>query len=382
MPPSPRRYHYVDVLRGLAAVAVLVCHYRFFFSEAVQDWRYDAPLPLYSLLWPLYEYGDVAVRLFWILSGFVFAVAYGTKGRSLSMRTFIVHRAARLYPLHLITLCVMAALQIMSVSLYGQWTVEGNNDLPHFLLQLFLASNWFTMYGSFNGPIWSVSVEVLVYAVFVAYLKSVGTSLISALSLAIGGLTIALLTSNPIAECLGLFFAGVATFMVAPRFGKWLLPLSLCALLTVAALALLLSSLGQGTHTLLAYLGTPAILGCFIALDLRLPPLSRRWHWLGMSTYSIYLWHLPLIVSVKILLGNAIPGFLESPLTLMTYCGAVIGIGVISYKRIEAPAQRWIRAGAEATKAFSQATGRTINASAAEKGIVDSIIRDESPVRY
>ena len=49
----------------------------------------------------------------------------------------------------------------------GQDYVYGNNDLPHFVLQLFLASDWAGRSDwSFNGPIWSISVEILVYALF------------------------------------------------------------------------------------------------------------------------------------------------------------------------------------------------------------------------
>lgn len=382
MPPPAMRFHYVDALRGLAAIAVLICHYRFFFSEGVQDWRHDAPLPLYPLLWPLYEYGGIAVQMFWTLSGFVFALAYGTHGKNLPIRTFLVHRVARLYPLHLITLCVVAALQIVSLSIYGRWTVEGNNDLSHFLLHLFFASNWFTMDGSFNGPIWSVSVEVLIYVAFVIYLKRVGMNLTGAAVLSLGGLALALLTGSPVAACLGLFFAGVVTFMVAPRFGKWLLPLTISAQLGVAGLALVLSSLGYGTHTLLAYLGTPALLGFFVALDLRLPPLSHRLQWLGMSTYSIYLWHLPIIVAVKIMLGSQIPRVLESPWALLIYCVLVIGLAVLSYKWIEVPSQRWIRAKAEAGLRRSRSRLLAMQTPVPKTAEVRAIIGEETAMRH
>jgi len=42
-----------------------------------------------------------------------------------------------------------------------------DNDLPHFLAQLFLASEWGIVHdSSFDGPIWSISIEVLAYFVF------------------------------------------------------------------------------------------------------------------------------------------------------------------------------------------------------------------------
>ena len=86
--PHPPRFAYVDLIRGLSALIVLVCHYRWFFAQGVRDWRKDAPLPLYDWLWPIYDHGGIAVQMFWILSGFVFTLAYGAQGPRLDQREF------------------------------------------------------------------------------------------------------------------------------------------------------------------------------------------------------------------------------------------------------------------------------------------------------
>ena len=77
------------------------------------------------------------------------------------------------------------------------------------------------------------------------------------------------------------------------------------------------------------------------ALDYRLPPAP--WRWIGDSTYSIYLVHFPLIVTVVIvdrLIG--LPSATSS-LFLAAYVGAVLLIAVPTYRRFELPAQNWIR---------------------------------------
>lgn len=53
------------------------------------------------------------------------------------------------------------------INAIGSYFVYPNNDIKHFLLNLFFASSWsFESGHSFNGPIWSVSVEVLLHALF------------------------------------------------------------------------------------------------------------------------------------------------------------------------------------------------------------------------
>lgn len=324
MSRSPaRRYDYVDLLRGLAAISVLICHYRWFFARGIGDWRTDVPLPLYSVLWPIYDHGEIAVPLFWILSGFVFAVAYGRYGKGLSIRDFWLRRFSRLYPLHFATLLLMASLQAISMAVFGAWQVYGNNDLPHFALHLLFASNWFTMESSFNGPIWSVSIEEVIYLAFLLYLKHWGLSL-KAIALAFGFFVIERLTHNPVALCGALFFAGVA-IAILPKPPLGLVLLGLAGV--IAALAFVPSS------GLAIYAGTPLVLWLFIGLDNRFQ-LPRHFHWIGLSTYSIYLLHMPVLVAIRMTIG-IVP--------LPVFIAIVLAVAVPTFYWFERPMQRWIR---------------------------------------
>lgn len=114
----PDHYHAIDVLRGLAAFAVLVFHYQHFYYP-IGVFKVDTPqivdqFPLHETLAPLYIYGNVAVQIFWMISGFVFANVYA--GKNTPAGEFLVKRLARLYPLHFVTLIIVAVSQLFAVS--------------------------------------------------------------------------------------------------------------------------------------------------------------------------------------------------------------------------------------------------------------------------
>lgn len=121
--------------------------------------------PLGAIFGILYQHGHFAVQFFWLISGFVFATVY--ENSAATTRQFFIARFARLYPLHLITLVIVAILQAISIRTTGHSLIYENNDLWHLMLNLAFISAWGLERGySFNGPIWSVSIELLVYALF------------------------------------------------------------------------------------------------------------------------------------------------------------------------------------------------------------------------
>jgi peptidoglycan/LPS O-acetylase OafA/YrhL len=169
-PTPPNKLLGLELLRFVAAFAVLIWHYRHFayVADKPVDLVRDR-LPLYGLLRPFYEAGQYGVWVFWCVSGFIFFWKYRDAifDRSVSGWTFFVFRLSRLYPLHIVTLIIVAILQSVYFRLNGYFFVYQNNDVHHFLLQIVMASGWGLEQGdSFDGPIWSISVEVLVYVVF------------------------------------------------------------------------------------------------------------------------------------------------------------------------------------------------------------------------
>ena len=167
-PGSAGHISLLDGLRGLAAFSVLLCHYTYLFTlpgQSTFDLKWATLQPGGEWLKQFHLLGIYAVNVFWIISGFVMAHVY--LGAKTGTKAFVVNRFARLYPLHLLTLLIMAGLQILAFQRFGTWLISDYNDLYHFAQQLLFASGWgIDKHASFNVPIWSVSVELLVYALF------------------------------------------------------------------------------------------------------------------------------------------------------------------------------------------------------------------------
>lgn len=340
-----RHFNALDLSRLLAAVLVLFWHYQHFFvPPGAYDSHVDRAIqPLYGL--PLltwaYDHGAVAVQYFWAVSGFVFAHVYlaepSTGGR------FWLARVARLWPLHLLTLGVVAVLQAVVLWRWGGFFVYAWNDAYHFAMQLVLAHYWgFQANQSFNGPSWSLSTEILAYAAFWLLLPALRRLAGLGIALAIAaGMTALLVLHTPdpdVLTCLLYFFAGVAFYIAMLRR---LIPagaLPAMALALAGLSAALWNALGDGFYASLP--------GIFAALSLAvwLDVIDRKdrlrfGKQLGDASYGIYLWHFPLQL-MALLAVPAVSHAARNPLFLLAFVGAAIVAGFASHRWIERPAQR------------------------------------------
>lgn len=343
------RLHLVDGLRGLAAACVLFFHYSHFYQTgaAMENLpHYRERMPFHAQLWPLYEHGHLAVQLFWLISGFVFALVY--YGGPATTRSFVVNRVARLYPLHLLTLCVVAALQAFAVLQLGHWIIYPNNDMPHFLWQLAFLG-WLPNNGnSFNGPIWSVSVELVAYALFwLSRRQMTRLGLVGPVAAALAVmLVMQLFGHHPVLACLYYFFCGVV-LAVLLRSGIGPRALGLLgagALLAGALLAIV------GSQDLRDYIALPAAGGGLILLlalaeDRAGPGLRHVAGMLGDSSYSLYLWHVPLQMVLILGLSRWMPiaQLADSPWFLLLFIALGLAVARASFLWFERPARDWLR---------------------------------------
>ena len=163
-------FYSLDILRGLASLAVVFWHWKHFFYIGGCLGQFNLnDQPLYPIFKQLYTNGWRAVDIFFCLSGFVFFWLYDLKiaHRKISPRQFFYFRFSRLYPLHFLTLVLVICGQYLYLHKFSYYFVYQDNDIFHFILQAFMASSWgFEKNLSFNGPAWSVSVEILCYVVF------------------------------------------------------------------------------------------------------------------------------------------------------------------------------------------------------------------------
>ncbi|WP_338791109.1 acyltransferase [Bernardetia sp. MNP-M8] len=109
-PPS-RRIGYLDSIRGMAALAVVIFHANAWL-DFTKDPNFNSSIPTHIL--NIIFNGHNAVCLFFVLSGFVLSLKYVKKGaQEVSYVEFILKRAFRLYPAYWFVL-ILAALYTKS----------------------------------------------------------------------------------------------------------------------------------------------------------------------------------------------------------------------------------------------------------------------------
>ncbi|MFI0929538.1 acyltransferase family protein [Streptomyces sp. NPDC021012] len=138
-------------MRFIAAALVFFFHANFegFFADA------GSASVMKSLS---YQGGWTGVGFFFILSGFV--LAWSARADD-TTGSFLRRRFFKIYPLHLLTFVVAAVLLVTVAGM----PFDGGNAL----LQLFLLQSWspdIFVRSSFNGVAWSLSCELLFYALF------------------------------------------------------------------------------------------------------------------------------------------------------------------------------------------------------------------------
>jgi len=144
----------LDVFRGLAALSVCAVHFT------------------YNSFFHNYFAQGLFVQLFFVLSGFVICYNYEEKiNNYYDLKNFLLKRFKRLYPLHLFFLIIFLFIEIIKYILLFKYDVRFNNlpfetnNLKNFLLNFFLLQHFAEQY-SFNGPSWSISVEMMLYITF------------------------------------------------------------------------------------------------------------------------------------------------------------------------------------------------------------------------
>ncbi len=346
----------LELMRFVCALSVLLWHYQHFYvvgpvtAELVHD---HAVQPLAGWLAPFYGQGWLGVQAFWALSGFIFFWKYGqpvAEGRVATGR-FAWLRFSRLYPLHLVTLLAMLPLIAWYRAQTGQDYVYTHNDAEHFVLQLFLASDWAgRSEWSFNGPIWSISIEVLAYGVFfvLSRLGWVRPWQIGAVIAATGTIYALKLTPHPLVLCLFFFYLGGLTHAAwrwlgaAPRMVRQAVHAGMAVAL-VAGTAL--TAIGLLRPMFYVALLTPlAMLGLLAMVQPRSERIARGLTTLGHTTYASYLLHFPLQLLATNLSGadpSRLP--LHSPWWLLAYLVVTFGLAALTYRWLEAPAQDALR---------------------------------------
>lgn len=353
----------LELVRFISAVAILFWHYQHFDSSPISGlYIVSQRYPFYDSFGFLYDNGLQAVRIFWCISGFIFYWKYGDAiaQQAISKWIFFVNRFSRLYPLHALTLILVTCMQLLYFSKRNTYFVYSQNNLQQFFLQVIFASNWdFKSSLSFNGPIWSVSVEVLVYVIFFYSLRLWGKVFYCTLAmlfislcinriLAISQINIAV--DFPLADCLVLFFAGGISAIIALKVRKlnYRLALNIMSLVGVVLIPFMYSmyvKTGEGHTFLFLLFYLPILLFAISSINLPFPvSLNKLVTALGNMTYSSYLIHFPIQLLIALICA-----YLELSIPFLHkwfFLGYMVGVLIISYYLyvwFEKPLQIYLR---------------------------------------
>ena len=138
------RFEGLDILRGLAAIYVVLSHYTSFCLRELGDTPFYIPR----------ETGDYAVWLFFIISGFVI---YFSIERSKTWRDFAVSRLTRLYPMYWITLTIVLVASIYLFAKERMWW-------GGYLVNMTMFQEFFG-FENFDNVYWSLTVELAFYLI-------------------------------------------------------------------------------------------------------------------------------------------------------------------------------------------------------------------------
>jgi peptidoglycan/LPS O-acetylase OafA/YrhL len=336
---APERLDRLDGLRGIAACLVAFAYHG---QHLYADGAFAGTGALVDFM---HRWGWAGVDLFFVLSGFIFAHVYrveaGWNRRRLG--DFAMARVARLWPLHLVMLLLAALLAPFNP--VDTW--------PAFFANLLMLQGFVGDVGhDFNGPSWSISIEMACYAVFAggAMLGPRPLRRISIAVILLAGwwLWMTGRPGGPFAfDVLPRGLLGFFVGQLAWHGRTWLarVPGTVLGLIAAAGVGV---AAWASTHTPLVALDTltwPALL----LLGLRAPWLgSAPMRWLGDRSYAIYLIHYPLIEAFRLTVGP-LPG--TGLALVLGHAGLVVVVLMladIALRWIEWPARdgvrRWWRA--------------------------------------
>jgi len=341
-------------VRGIAAWLVVLYH-------ICESLAHALPAPVIAVL----AKGYLAVDLFFVLSGFVLWLTWGSRfaANGLSAASdFWRKRIARVWPLHAVvlaaTVCFALTIEASGRPLPGHYRW---GELP---LHVVLVQNWgFTSDIGWNDPSWSISTEIAAYLLFPFAAAAVGrlkprpavallfsVVVIAAIDrfYALNGAQLlgADISRLGLVRCLAQFFCGVAVCVVWQHWPG--VALLRGAAVTLSA-AVVLWAIGLARETL----AIPVALAALVLLlaqtsAVRHNPLSSRLAvFLGEISYSTYLAHFLLWTLFKIVFVTD-PLAVSLPLAGM-FLVLTLAASFILYRVVELPARRWM-AGAGAPR--------------------------------
>ncbi len=365
--PDREHFFWIDALRGMAAIIVLISHVSIFglygYEHVLASW------PPTRLLWA----GHQAVTLFFVISGFALYLLAGQIATPLARwPTFIAVRFLRLYPPYIASL-VLALAAVKAPALLGMSLPPGAPVIANGELTSGTLIGHVLMIGIFdvsalNPPIWTLVYEArlsllfpLIYlavahggrrtfaGVILIWIASVGYS---------AGYDLGIWPENRLARSIAatanfatIFCVGALVARFRARIATWVSRQRPRKLLALLAASIAVFMFGYGycwpetvptTIRVIADLVVAVMSAWFVALAIATPAPARPAlpQFFGTISYSLYLVHQPVVIgTIALFYGRC-----SAPVLWLISIAGAIGVAWLFYLAVEWPSKAAARA--------------------------------------
>ncbi len=327
-------------------------------------------LPLMSFI----KKGYLCVDLFFVLSGFVMAMNYGSGFlKPYSWRNheeFLLRRVGRVYPLYI---AITLAVSIYSLVVYGGFEhvhrpgVHLFHPVEAHVVNILMIQAW--GFGEcIGGPTWSISTEWMAYILFpflVVWALS-SSRVLAANLLLIACAALCHVAFTPEAQqsvrngqmdvwhgldsllllrCLGGFCLGMLAYRIRNMsFSRWIYSDIACLLIIVCLIGLMAAN----QPDLVIYPFLPLLVLSLYGNRGRAAWLfsGRAVYMLGVLSYSIYLVHeqfLVLLTQLQKRLLPYMPALSANTLAAVITYSLILVTANVSYRVIENPGRQWFK---------------------------------------
>lgn len=340
-----RPYIYLDGLRGVAAIAVVLCHFAS---------RTD--------LSGLFAHGYLAVDFFFVLSGFVLAYAYHNRLREgeIGLGGLFLLRAIRLLPLVALGTLIAVAIETQRPGIVDQG-LHWREIIAAFVMGTLLLPIWWTttlemLLFPLNLPVWSLFFEAVANGVAAPMAQRRNMLIPAALFISLSaavliwvGVTFHTLDVGysirtfwyGFARVFFSFFAGALIYFSGIRLRQ--IPPYISAMLFVSILAVpRLDGVLNGVFDLIAVMIAFPLIVAHVASFRPASGSCALCTLAGELSYPIYALHYPIVRAMGVMIRNLETGMVVQLLLVMLGTILIVVVSWFAYRFYDAPLRSYL----------------------------------------